>query len=189
MTMQSESVPHSIMTLYSTLSPTSQTSMLFGSKLALEHPTMQKGRTEAQEVQQRSEMLAEGIMRGAAPTCQPLVPMHMSVLNAEATDMSLPTVTRTDASVDHWAHCPHYARDLVWDEALMHHMTLMQFTEIAHPLLSPPDDKLNNQVVLGTIAHNPHLFKLVTPINVNLFESFLTTHPNWPFVSPVCCGF
>ena len=134
-------------------------------------------------------MLAKGIMRGTAPTHQPLVPTHMSMPNAEATDMLLPIVTRTDASVDRWACRPHYARDLVWDEALMHHMTLMQFTEIAPPLLSPPDDELNKQVALGTIACNPLLFKLVMPINVNLFEFCLTTHPNQPFISSVCCGF
>ena len=91
--------------------------------------------------------------------------------------------------MDHWAHCPCYARDLVWDEALMHHMTLTQFTKIAPPLPSPPDNKLNNQVALDTIVCNPHLFKLVTPINIHVLKSYLASHPNHPFISSVCHGF
>ena len=150
---------------------------------------MQKGGTGPQGVEPRGEMLAKGITMGAAPTHQPHVPTHTSVLNAEATDMSLQTATRPDTCTDCWAHCPCYARDLVWDEVLTHHMTLMQFTKIAPPLPSPPDNELNNQVALDTIVHNPHLFKLVTPINVDIFESYLTSHPNRPFVSSVCCGF
>ena len=136
--------------------------MLYGSKLALGGLEMQKRRTGLQGVEPRGKMLAKGITMGAAPTHQPHVPMHTSVLNAKVTDTLLQTATRTDTCVDCWAHHPRYARDLVWDEVLPHCTTLTQFTEIALPLPSPPDNKLNNQVTLDTIACNPHLFKLVT---------------------------
>ena len=52
----------------------------------------------------------------------------------------------------------------------------------------PPPDELNNKVVADTIASNPSLFTIVTPINVDRFEELLVTHPNRPFVESVCWG-
>jgi hypothetical protein len=47
--------------------------------------------------------------------------------------------------------------------------------------------------VVKTIVQNPHLFKIITPINVEWFEALLITHPNQPFIKPVIeglrCGF
>jgi hypothetical protein len=39
---------------------------------------------------------------------------------------------------------------------------------------------------LETISRHPHLFQIVTPINVDRFEANLTNHPNQPFVQSVC---
>jgi hypothetical protein len=38
------------------------------------------------------------------------------------------------------------------------------------------------------IDNNPELFKIVTPINVDLFESYLINHPNRAYVNSVCRG-
>ena len=54
------------------------------------------------------------------------------------------------------------------------------------PLPRPPLRELSNHDVMNTICDNPHLFKIVTPINVNRFEELLKTHPNQPFVKYVC---
>ncbi|KIM85547.1 hypothetical protein PILCRDRAFT_65877, partial [Piloderma croceum F 1598] len=56
------------------------------------------------------------------------------------------------------------------------------------PLPSPPVNELNNSVALNTIHENPHLFKIVTPIDVDRLELLLTPHPNRPGVNSVCCG-
>ena len=39
---------------------------------------------------------------------------------------------------------------------------------------------------MNTVRDNPHLFEIVTPINVSQFEELLQTHPNKPFVDSVC---
>ena len=42
---------------------------------------------------------------------------------------------------------------------------------------------------METIRDNPHLFEIVTPINVDRFEELLASHPNTPFVQSVCTSF
>lgn len=59
---------------------------------------------------------------------------------------------------------------------------------MAAHLWGPPTSEFNNPVVAKTIQENPHLFKIVTPIKVDVFESYLTSHPNQPFVQSVCKG-
>jgi hypothetical protein len=39
-----------------------------------------------------------------------------------------------------------------------------------------------------TITNNPSLFKIVSPIKVDIFELYLTSHPNQPFVKSICKG-
>ena len=54
------------------------------------------------------------------------------------------------------------------------------------PLPHPPLRELSNHDAMNTIRDNPHLFKIVTLINVNWFKELLKTHPNQPFVKSVC---
>jgi hypothetical protein len=53
---------------------------------------------------------------------------------------------------------------------------------------SIPINKLNNPITSKTILLNPTLFQIITPINVDCFESFLVTHPSQPFIKSVCKG-
>ena len=41
-------------------------------------------------------------------------------------------------------------------------------------------------MALTTIHSNPHLFRIVTPINADCFQSLLSSHPNQPFLKSVC---
>jgi hypothetical protein len=50
----------------------------------------------------------------------------------------------------------------------------------------PPAEEYENHDALSTIKSNPHLFRIVTPINVDRFEQLLSSHPNKPFVQSVC---
>ena len=61
-------------------------------------------------------------------------------------------------------------------------------TEIALPLPDVPPLELLNHTALSTLASHPHLFKIVTPINVDCLEKLLESHPNWPLVTSVCKG-
>ncbi|KIJ32474.1 hypothetical protein M422DRAFT_184433, partial [Sphaerobolus stellatus SS14] len=61
-------------------------------------------------------------------------------------------------------------------------------TLYAAPLPSPPVSELNNSIALQTIQLQPHLFKIVTPINIARFEKLLLSHPNRPYVESVCLG-
>jgi len=48
-----------------------------------------------------------------------------------------------------------------------------------------PDNELQNEVASRTIAQNPDLFKVVSPIKTEKFEEYLQDHPNQPFVKSV----
>ncbi|KIJ32237.1 hypothetical protein M422DRAFT_184884, partial [Sphaerobolus stellatus SS14] len=61
-------------------------------------------------------------------------------------------------------------------------------TLYAAPLPSPPKSELNNTTTWETINRYPHLFKIVTPINVTHFKGLLQHHPNQPYVQSVCRG-
>ena len=61
-----------------------------------------------------------------------------------------------------------------------------RYTLTDAPLPRPPPDEFSNLEAMTTIQQNPHLFPIVTPINVNRFEELLATHPNRPFVDSVC---
>jgi hypothetical protein len=52
----------------------------------------------------------------------------------------------------------------------------------------PPSSEFDNKSVMKTIRENPALFKIVTPIQVDKFESYLISHPNPSFVQSVCQG-
>ncbi|EIN03874.1 hypothetical protein PUNSTDRAFT_22768, partial [Punctularia strigosozonata HHB-11173 SS5] len=52
-----------------------------------------------------------------------------------------------------------------------------------------PENELTNERALRTIASHAYLFRIVTPVNVDLFEELLATHPNQPFVESVVHGF
>jgi hypothetical protein len=109
----------------------------------------------------------------------------------------VPTTIRSE-SVSHpslvndwwarWGNKPRYARKFIWDVDEKVKLTSAQATFFYPPMSSVPDNEFTNTAACHTLDTNPHLFKIVTPINVDLFESYLSTHPNRPFVDSVCYG-
>lgn len=95
------------------------------------------------------------------------------------------TVSKTDAI--HGAK-PKYLRYNLWHDDDNLSPSTAEWTETAEPLPSVPASELSNPIVAKTISEHPHLFKIVTPINVDVFERLLVTHPNQPFVASVCRG-
>ena len=67
-----------------------------------------------------------------------------------------------------------------------HYPNTADWTLTTKPLESPP--ALDDKIVSKTLNKNPDLFKIVTPIWVDVFEVYLTTHPNQSFVKSICKG-
>ena len=67
-------------------------------------------------------------------------------------------------------------------------MTTAEWSETAVPLPRPPKSELENPVANVTIASHAHLFDIKTPINIDVFQSLLSLHPNRPFVESVLAG-
>lgn len=83
---------------------------------------------------------------------------------------------------------PKYLRYNVWDPNGNLAMTTAEWTERAIPLPRPSPEQLMHPILSQTVANNPELFKIVTPIKVDVFEDLLKDHPNQPFVKSVCDG-
>lgn len=49
-----------------------------------------------------------------------------------------------------------------------------------------PEKEFLNLEAMTTIADNPDLFEVVTPINVDRLEELLVNFPNQPFAKSVC---
>ena len=62
-------------------------------------------------------------------------------------------------------------------------------TLLDDPLPRPPPEEFANVGAVTTIHEKPHLFRLITPINVDRLEKLLESHPNVPFVKSVCISF
>ena len=78
-------------------------------------------------------------------------------------------------------------RGLLWSSQDVVHSLTAQFTETDKPLPRPPSNEFRPEV-MKTINRHPHLFKIVTPINIAAFEKCLRSHPNPSFVESVVAG-
>jgi hypothetical protein len=83
---------------------------------------------------------------------------------------------------------PKYLRYNIWDPNSDFSPSTSDWTLTAEPLEGPPQSALDDEVVTKTLKENPHLFKIVTPVRVDVFETYLSTHPNQAFVKSVCRG-
>ena len=94
---------------------------------------------------------------------------------------------RTEAS-EVYGLQPKYLRHNLWEQGSTLSPTTAEWSEHAPPLPRPRLSELMNLAVSKTVRDNPHLFKVQTPIKVDVFESLLTHHPNPLFVKSVCAG-
>ena len=108
----------------------------------------------------------------------------MSVTNVERQD----TRERTALSEGFEIERPKYMQHSVWTDADSANCfsPTARSTLTDEPLPRPPPKEFENLDADSTIRQNPHLFPIVTPINVQRFEELLETHPNKPFVESIC---
>jgi hypothetical protein len=112
----------------------------------------------------------------------------MSAKGAEKEDTVNSPVQQRSTKESMYGMRPKYLRYNIWDPNSDFSPSTADWTLTAKALEGPPDSKLNDEAVKETIRNNPHLFEIVTPIKVDIFESYLSSHPNRPFVDSVCRG-
>jgi hypothetical protein len=102
----------------------------------------------------------------------------------------LQKIQESSALPNDWAvgEHPKYFWGFIWDEMDFSGSPTASWTKLQPPLPTVPASKLENYVVNKTIIDYPHLFKIVTPIKVDVFRKLLMTHPNQPFIESVCKG-
>lgn len=83
---------------------------------------------------------------------------------------------------------PRYLRGYAWTGEERSHNPSVEYSLQAAPLPDPPASVYANRDVADLINIYPQRFKIVTPINVDLFEHLLEPHPNRPLVESVIKG-
>ncbi|OBZ76385.1 hypothetical protein A0H81_03642 [Grifola frondosa] len=83
---------------------------------------------------------------------------------------------------------PRYLRGLQWSVHGRRMVTSADASLTQLPLPGVPEKERMNATVNSTLASHPHLFKIVTPINVDHFQYLLRDHPNPVFVQSVLRG-
>lgn len=83
---------------------------------------------------------------------------------------------------------PKYLRQNLWSTESDARMVAYEWTETAEPLPRPPPSEYENLSALRTLEARPDLFKVISPIRVDVFERLLKDHPNQRFVSSVLEG-
>ena len=107
--------------------------------------------------------------------------------DAEKTDMESPTAMQKSTKAVTNSMVPKYLHYSIWDPKSNFSPNTSNWTEKAEPLAGPLPFELQDDVVNKTIKENPHLFHIITPIQVGIFESYLSTHPN-KLLSIQCVG-
>ena len=75
---------------------------------------------------------------------------------------------------------PKYLRYNIWDPDSEFTPNTADWTLTAKPLEGPPQSALDDEPVTQT--------KVTTAIRIDIFETYLASHPNRPFVKSVCDG-
>jgi hypothetical protein len=83
---------------------------------------------------------------------------------------------------------PKYLCHNLWKDSPSLSPTTTEWSETALPLPRLPLREFQNSIVLKTIADNPLLFQVRTPVDINVFQSLLQYHSNPIFVDSVCMG-
>ena len=86
------------------------------------------------------------------------------------------------------ALAPHFLRGLVWDDRNPPKHRLVDISLTHAPLPDVPDTILHDPLINNTLRSRPDLFQVVTPINIDVFQSLLADHPNPTFIASVIKG-
>ena len=101
---------------------------------------------------------------------------------------SSPALPTSSSEVPVTGMRPKHLRHNIWNPDSDFTPNTADWTLTAKPLEGPPQSALDDEPVTRTLRDNPHLFKVVTPVRVDVFEAYLASHPNRNFVDSVCRG-
>ena len=146
----------------------------------------QEGRNQEKGINPTNRTSATNSMLAPVKTATPSVNIDTSARIAE-NPITVKRTVRTEAS-EVYGLQPKYLRHNLWEQGSTLSPTTAEWSEHAPPLPRPRLSELMNPAVAKTVRDNPHLFKVQTPIKVDVFESLLTHHPNPLFVKSVCAG-
>ena len=122
------------------------------------------------------------------------------LVNAQTLTANTPTCARTVEKLDTvkktvrtnpnemYGLQPKYLRHNMWQENAGLSPTTAEWSETARPLPRPSFSELTNSAARHTVAQNPGLFRVSTPVKIDVFEELLKNHPNPEFVTSVCTG-
>jgi hypothetical protein len=129
-------------------------------------------------------------MKGVVLTPQAPACMRISAPSVAAMLIRPESAKGEGVAIECWPCRPRYACELYWDDD-MHdrHISLTMWMETAALLPPPLADQLTNAIALHTLATAPHLFKIITPIDVDHLHNLLQSHPNRPLITLICRGF
>jgi hypothetical protein len=118
---------------------------------------------------------------------QPGVNIDMSakiveVLPMENTHVVLP------CRIERFGRKPKYLCCHIWNPDSQSAETTVKWTERARLLPRPSSVQLVHPLTRETVSKYPDLFRIVTPVKVDVFENLLQGHPNPSFVKSVCNG-
>ena len=119
------------------------------------------------------------------------VPIPSANISTHAKTVEKPVMERKTAWTtpnEMYGLQPKYLRHNLWQADTGLSPTTAEWSETAPPLPRPSPFELANSAARQTVADNPALFRVHTPIHVDVFENLLKRHPNPEFVSSVCTG-
>ncbi|KAI0819140.1 hypothetical protein BC628DRAFT_1342399 [Trametes gibbosa] len=104
--------------------------------------------------------------------------------DVEQLDTSVMNVRRLRVAHEN-AEQPRFLRGLVWDDGTPPTKCFAEVSLTHPPVPDVPRTVREDPVVISTLKTRPDLFKIVTPVNVERFEEYLSDHPNQEFVKSV----
>lgn len=107
-------------------------------------------------------------------------------ISAPAAERITPSLTAPNKSV--MPPRPRYLRSFIWSDGERHISQTALGTETDPPFPGVPLEAFENAALVQTVIHNPRLFRISSPIDVDLLERLLSSHPNQPLVSSFCKG-
>ncbi|KAF8812582.1 hypothetical protein BYT27DRAFT_7252098 [Phlegmacium glaucopus] len=134
------------------------------------------------------ESLKSATSSTAGPASSPRTTADINISANPAKNQATPAKTVREGANEIYGIQPKYLRHNLWEASSVLSPTTAEWSLYAPPLPRPPRSEIMNPIVQKTIADNPNLFKIVTPIKVDVFESLLVNHPNQPFIQSVCMG-
>ena len=155
------------------------------------HPHLVAGeeRIGEKELEEGMIPVINGIEEPVASQMRNAGPIHTAATDEDAGGLTgKPSVRDKGALNESIARGQRFKRKGVWQPSLSAYSRMALWSENAPPMPRPPDSEFNNRSALDTIHSNPSLFRVSTPIKVDVFESLLSDHPNPAFVHSVCVG-